>query len=169
MFVCWKETKGMLKLMELQHTWPNIQIPFEFFDCHERKNVVCWQTSACEHGSASVNINASPAGQYLWVWICVIWPQQSASTVSCNVPVLPDERLLILDTYTAVINMPVQRQRWAFFFFSLHPTHAVRTLRCLSAFCLKCYGAKWKLMELWKWNRPTAYTIQNDYNILYKR
>lgn len=43
---------------------------------------------------------------------------------------LPDERLLILDTYTAVINMTVQRQGLAFFFYSffsssLHPTPAV--------------------------------------------
>lgn len=69
--VCWTETKGMLKFMELQHTWPNIQIPFEFFDCHERMYMVCWQTSACEHGSAWNLVNVSPVGKYFSVWI--VW------------------------------------------------------------------------------------------------
>ena len=70
--VCWKETKGMLKTMELRHTWPNIQIPFEFFECHERGNMVFWQTlSAWKHGSAwkCVHRNASPAGKY-WFGLC---------------------------------------------------------------------------------------------------
>lgn len=60
-------------------------------------------------------------------WETLVWSDRNKVHQLCSVKyVIPDEWLLILDIYTAVINMTVQRQGFdsPFFFSPTHPTSA---------------------------------------------
>lgn len=93
--------------------------------------LVCLCVCLCEYKKKQKSFSCE-RGKYLSAWIVGFDLDKSASTVICNVPVLPDEPLLIPDTFTAVMNMTVKKEDegassslgqllWGGFFFLFPP------------------------------------------------